>query len=294
MGKVAIIILNLDKKDDLLACLKSVTQMDHPSFEVIVVDNASLDGSVKAVNENFSKVHLICNEKNFGAPGGRNVGFEYALKHIAFDYVLFLDNDVIVTPSFLSELIHGLEAKKDAGIAGGKAYREYPSKTIMSTGLDVNFYTGWVGDIGTGQPDRGQFDEPKYVPAYGAFGLLIRKNALQDLNGFDDHFNPYGWGEVDLCLRAKKLGVKTCYVPQAIIYHKGCKVGRGIVPHYEKYKTRNYLFLMRRHAKGPQLVCIFFATLFRGTLRLLSLIFRGDFAVIAAHVDGVFAGIKKK
>lgn len=294
MQKVAIIILNFNKRHDILACLKSVYQLDYPSYEVIVVDNASTDGSQDAVRDLFPDAHLICNETNLGAPGGRNVGIDYAEKHFDFDAVLFLDNDAIVEPAFLKHLTSAVEAKKDVGIAGGKAFMEYPSTTIMSTGIDVNFYTGFIGDIGSGKQDQGQFDEERVVPAYGGFGLLVEKEVLQELKGFDDHFNPYGWGEVDLCLRAKDLGYKTLYVPSAIIYHKGCKVGRGPIPHYEKHKTKNYLFLMRRHAKGFQKVTVFISLFVRGFFRFIVLVIRGQFSVIGAQLRGFLEGIVRK
>ena len=294
MQNIAIIILNLNKKEDILACLKNAYQLDYPSYEIIVVDNASTDGSQDAVRDLFPDAHLICNETNLGAPGGRNVGIDYAEKHFDFDAVLFLDNDAIVDHAFLKHLTRAMEAKRDVGIAGGKAFMEYPSRTIMSTGIDVNFYTGFIGDIGSGEPDQGQFDEERFVPAYGAFGLLVKKEALRALKGFDGHFNPYGWGEVDLSIRAKDLGYKTLYVPSAIIYHKGCKVGRGPIPDYEKYKTRNYLFLMKRHARGMQKVTVLISILVRGLFRFIALAVRGQFSVIAAQLRGFLEGIVRR
>ena len=294
MQNIVIIILNLNKKDDILACLKSAYQLDYPFFKVIVVDNASTDGSQDAVRDLFPDAHLICNETNLGAPGGRNVGIDYAKKHFDFDAVLFLDNDVLVEPAFLRHLTRAVEANKDVGIAGGKAFMEYPSTTIMSTGIDVNFNTGFIGDIGSGKQDQGQFDEERFVPAYGAFGLLVKKEVLQALNGFDDHFNPYGWGEVDLSLRAKDLGYKTLYVPSAIIDHKGCNVGRGPIPDYEKHKTKNYLFLMKRHARGMQKVTVLIAIFVRGIFRFIALVSRGQFSVIDAQLRGFLEGMARK
>lgn len=294
MQNIVIIILNFNKKDDILACLKSVYQLDYPSYEVIVVDNASTDGSQDAVRDLFPDAHLICNETNLGAPGGRNVGIDYAEKHFGFDAVLFLDNDVIVEPAFLRHLTSAVEANKDVGLAGGKAFMEYPSTTIMSTGIDVNFNTGFIGDIGSGKQDQAQFDEERFVPAYGAFGLLVKKKVLQELDGFDDHFNPYGWGEVDLSLRAKDLGYKTLFVPSAIIYHKGCKVGRGPIPDYEKHKTKNYLFLMKRHARGIQKITVFISIVVRGFFRFSALVVRGQFSVIDAQLRGFLEGMARK
>jgi GT2 family glycosyltransferase len=81
--------------------------------------------------------------------------------------------------------------------------------------------------------------------------------SVSRLEGFDEAFNPYSWDDVDLCLRAKKLRFKTVYVPHATLIHKGGKIGRGVVPRYERYKARNFVLLMYKHGNlMQQLSCL--------------------------------------
>jgi GT2 family glycosyltransferase len=285
---VAVIVLNFNKKEELLACLASVGALDYEPYQVVVVDNASGDGSAEAAAEAFPHYHLLRNETNLGAPLGRNRGEAFVQAHLSADYLLFLDNDTTVDPGFLGHLSRALSADPGAAIACGKAYTAYPSSTIMSAGIVANLTTGAVYDRGSGETDLGQYDEAGPVDACGGFGFLVRAEVFRALGGLDGAFTPYGWEEVDLCLRARRAGHCCIYVPEAVIYHKGGKIGRGPVEAYERHKARNYITLIWRHTSPWQkLSCLIFVAL-KELMNISKLIFQGNFRIIGSHFKGLF------
>ena len=101
---VYIIILNWNGRDDTIECLRSVQEVDYPRYQILVVDNASDDGSPEAIRAAFPAVELIVNESNLGFAAGNNVGIEYAVQREA-DYVFLLNNDTIVERMVLAELV---------------------------------------------------------------------------------------------------------------------------------------------------------------------------------------------
>ena len=260
-------------------------------FNVIVVDNGSTDGSCGAIERMYPRVHLVRNQTNLGAAGGRNCGIAYAKKEFDHQYILFLDNDTIVDEKCLLELAAALDSDKATGIACPKAYQTYPSERIFSAGIHVNLYTASIYDIGGGELDRGQHNRPGTVRACGAFGFLIRSELANAIGGFDEAFNPYGWEDVDLCLRAARQGYKTSYVPGAVLFHSGGKAGRGTVPAYEKNKVRNFFLLMKGHAGvGEWLGCLVFAP-----IKALRLIVRGmahgNITIVIAMLKGLLEAL---
>jgi len=292
--KVAITILNWNKRDDLVACLNSVFRQDHSPFEVVLVDNGSSDGSVEAVMREFPAVHVIQNESNLGVPAGRNIGFQYVRENLPCQYVLQLDNDTILEKNFLRYLVESLEKDPKAGIAYGKAYTQFPSKTIMSVGASVNFYTGFIGDIGAGEIDKGQFDSTRYVAACDGFGCLIRRAALDKIGGINEAFAPYGWDDVEFCFRARELGYRIAYVPSAIIYHKGTKQGRSPIPAYEQSKVKNYFHLLRHYANPLQKLCSLVYIPLWAIFLVGRMMVRGRLNIVIAQIKGFFVSTQKQ
>jgi len=293
LTSVVVVILNWNKKDDVLKCLESVCKQDYAPFEVVVVENGSTDGSGEAIRKSYPQVHVVDNPKNPGIPSNRNVGFRYVEEKFNYRYILFLDNDTILDPSCLSAFVTAIESDPAVGIVTGKTYTEFPSQTIMSLGMSANLYTGSIHDIGNEQLDCGQFDEMRTVDGCGGFGFIVRKDVMIKINGFNEAFDPYGWEDVDLCLRAKEVGYKTIYAPKAIIFHKGTKSGRKPLPRYEKSKIKNYLLLLNRHTSWIQKISCLICVPIRYLILVCKLIFRGHGYVITSQFKGFVEGYRK-
>ena len=292
-GRIAIVVLNYNKKLDLLEALESIYASDYPEYEVIVVDNDSTDGSADAVAEQFPQADLIRNPENSGVSKGRNTGWRYAEEHYEYDYIIFLDDDTVVTTDFLSKLVEAYRSHPEAGVLAGKAFTSFEKNQLMSVGIRANLYTGLVYDMGVGESDEGQYDVPREIDAAGGFAFMVRAALFRRLNAFDERYSPYGWEDVDFSLRARQVGYTVRYVPDARLCHKGTKAGRKPKAGYERNKIKNYLYLLKQHANPLQKVCCVFAVPLKGVYVVFQMILSGNANVITSQFRGFFEGLIK-
>jgi GT2 family glycosyltransferase len=292
---IAIIILNLNKRNDILDCLKSIFNLEYPEIEVIVVDNGSTDGSSEAIKSGYPDVHLLQNKKNLGVAGGRNIGIKYADRNFNYKYLLFLDDDIVIDKKALTEMVCSFYKDQSIGIVAPKCLMSKTPGTIgYAGGMSVNLFTGKITNIGGGEKDEGQFDKSGFISSCGGL-CLISQELINQVGIFDEKFNPYGWEDVDLSLRAKQKGFRIFYNYKAVIYHKGGKKGRGkAVRDYEFSKSKNYFYLIRKHANFFQLLTIIIVLPFR----LLSIIFKeiisGETKTLSAQIGGFFSLFGRK
>ena len=163
----------------------------------------------------------------------------------------------------------------------------------MSVGITANLYTGLVYDLGVGELDQGQYDEPREIDAAGGFAFMVRADLFRRLDAFDERYSPYGWEDVDFSLRARNLGYTIRYVPDARLVHKGTKAGRKPKAGYERHKIKNYLYLLKQHANPLQKLCCLFAVPVKGVYIVFQMIFSGNANVISSQFRGFFEGLRK-
>jgi len=220
----------------LKGCLDSIyTFTDGLSYEIIVVDNWSCDGTVEMVLEKYPHVILIQNKKNQGVASARNEILRLARAR----YVIVLDVDTVVHPNSLRNLVEIMDQNPQAVIGGPKlvygdgklqfSARTFPSLlNIMIEGTFLKDYfpnSGFVKKYTMENWDHRCLREVDWM--YGAC-LIIRSSGLRTLGLFDEKFF-YLYEDVDLCLRAKYLGMKVIYIPQATVTHFLERERRSIV-----------------------------------------------------------------
>lgn len=226
--RLSIIIVNYNTKDLLKQCLKSVI-----GYEIIVVDNASTDGSVEMVEKEFPQVRLVKNKKNLGFAKANNQG----LRLVQGEYILFLNSDTVVPKKTIASLLSYLEEHPKVGVVtprlelrNGKVdldcHRGFPTPWASFsyfTGLEKLFPRSKI----FGQYHQ-TWKEPETIheidACCGAF-LLTRKKVLEGVSGFDESYFFYG-EDLDLCFRIKQRGWKVVYYPKVkAVHYKGTSSG---------------------------------------------------------------------
>lgn len=268
--------------------------MDYAPFEVIVVENGSTDGSLEEIKTKYPSIHLLESKINLGVAGGRNLGIMHAEK-FKFQYLLFLDNDALIEKNALNEMVNFFNVKQNVGIVTPKCYfMNKPNTIAYAGGLSVNLFSGKITDIGSGQEDKGQFNESFFVDASGGLFLTSRK-IINQIGLFDERFNPYGWEDVDYSLRVRKKGYKIFFNPNAIFYHKGGKKSRlKIASDYERAKAKNYLYLLKKHSNILQLFTLSFVLPFRILGIIVQGLLHGNFKLLLNQFKGFFGYLKNE
>lgn len=210
---VSVIILVWNGKPYIEACLNSVLQQQYDEFEVIVVDNASVDGSVEVVRNKFPQVKLIQNEQNLGFSGGMNVGTRVALG----DIVIWLNQDTIVEKKWLSQLVQAF-VSKEVGVVGCKIL-EFDRKTLHHAGGALDVYAGETHHFGVGEIDNGQYDKVTNVDYVTGAAMAVRREVINTIGLLDERFFPGYYEDSDYCLRVRNAGYKIRYTPDAIVFH---------------------------------------------------------------------------
>jgi GT2 family glycosyltransferase len=235
---LAVVVLNWNRRDDLLECLHSLRHSLYSPLEIIVVDNASSDGSPDAVRATFPDILLLHSPTNIGL-SANNLGIRAALDNGA-DYVLLLNNDTYVTPECLPHLVEAAETHRDAGILSPRiCYYSHPA---------VIWYDGGVLRTGPGLWETSHLnqrtlasetpDQPRHVDYISGCAMLLRRRVIEAIGGIDERFFGY-WEDVDLSLRARRAGFPLLHVPIALVYHKvSVSFGGGSLPSLY-YQTRN-------------------------------------------------------
>ena len=281
--QVALVILTMNQLDHTHHCLTALRNISYKNCAIILVDNGSTDGTTDTVLSQFPEVHLVRCTTNHGVAGGRNIGIRHAEKFINFKYLLIIDNDTLPERDFLRELVAACEHDQTAGLAFPKvSYMDNPDILQYADNLSISLYTGRYKYPAYKQIDRGQFDQPCYSMLGTGACMLIRRDVLFALKGFDEVFNPYGFEDVDFSLRARKKGFKILYVPTARILHKESLSASGgkYNAYYAALKGKQIKIFFKRHATPLQFVAFQFLAPFTGLNTAFREIRRGNFSAV--------------
>jgi hypothetical protein len=289
--KVSIIVLNWKTKKETLACIYSILKLDYKNFDVILVDNASKDGSVNFFREKIgSRVQIIENESNLGYCGGCNVGISYALDSNDTKYILVVNSDTRIHKNALSELVKVSESDSSIGFTSGKVYFFDRPEILQTVGKLKDNYHLIGRHIGGGELDVGQYDKVTERDYIDDVFMLIKSEVLHKIGLYDENFFMYR-EERDLQIRARKSGYRIFFVPKAKIWHRiSHSSGGGATKLNTFYLTRNHFLLISKHGSPRQkfyFMLFFFINFPRRTLNLLI----KDRDLLPSYLKGVFSGL---
>jgi GT2 family glycosyltransferase len=239
---IYLIILNWNGLSDTLECLESVFSLDYPNFKVIVVDNGSHDDSCPEIKAKFPTSVLIENHVNLGFAEGNNVGIRYAMQHGA-DYIFLLNNDTVVDPQILRELLGASQKYNDKGIFGAQIYYYSKPDKIWYAGVKWEPSSSSFNHL-EDELCKDLIEETDY--ACGC-ALFLRANIVDKIRLLDSKFF-LTFEETDWCYRAKRAGIGSYCVANAKVYHKiSTSFGGSNSPLISYFLTRNSLLWGERH-----------------------------------------------
>jgi GT2 family glycosyltransferase len=249
--KVAITIVTYNSAQFIRQCLGWALVQDYANIEAIVVDNASSDRTAEILREFEGCVRVVCNRENTGFAAAQN----QAITMSDADWILTLNPDVRLTPSFISSLVAAADRDPGVGSVCGKLLAmgedfEIPQQAVFdSTGIYFSSNLRHF-DRGSRVADTGQYEQIEYVFGATAAAALYRRRMIEDvwINGefFDADFFAYR-EDADVAWRAQLLGWKCLYVPAAIAYHvrRVLPSNRGSLPALINMHSVKNRFLMR-------------------------------------------------
>lgn len=213
----------------LTACLDSVLP---EGAEILVVDNASTDGTIDLLNARYPGLRIVRSAKNTGFAGG----VAQALERVDTPVTVLLNNDAEVRPGWLAALLRALD---DPEVAAASSKLLLPDGTLNSAGGYVTT-SGYGHDRGFGEPDDGRYDEPTEVMYGCGAALALRTSAVHEVGGVDPKFFLY-YEDVDLSWRLRLAGYQVRYVPDSVVVHQhSASTGAGSLLH-TFYTERNRL-----------------------------------------------------
>ena len=262
MINLSVVILNWNVRDLLRQCLESVVRDDGPAnrhqplfTEIIVVDNASSDGSVEMVRAEFPAVRLIVNAANRGYPGGNNDGIAAAQGR----YVLILNPDTQVVGDALSALVAYADGHPDVGVVAPQLLNTdgsvQSSRRRFPTMMTALFESTWLQSVAPRGVLRYYYmldrtdDETQQVDwAVGAC-LLVRREVIDQVGTLDEGFFMYS-EEMDWCRRIKQAGWKIVYLPTAqVIHHMGKSSDQVMAQRHIYFQTSKVRYFRKHHGK---------------------------------------------
>ena len=287
---VSIIVVNYNGQHFLGECFASLENLDYPrdKFEVIIVDNASTDGSVQYVRENYPLVNILQLDKNYGFCKPNNDGVKIA----SGEYVVFLNNDTAVTKEWLFELVKGVLSEEQIASCASKMLYYDRRNVINTAGGKITIIGGGIYK-GYGDKDSPEYSKLEYTGFGCGAGVLVKKKLFQCVGGFDEDYFA-SCEENDLGWKLWLYGYKVLYVPTAVMYHKesGTFGSRSTMESIKVYFiTRNRLYNIIKNLEAQNVIRALFISLGFNLYRSLRYLVKGNFtsikSIATAHLDFV-------
>jgi GT2 family glycosyltransferase len=292
LPKVGIVILSYNGKALAERCLRSVMDSPYANKDIILVDNASTDGSAKYLRSLFPRVLILECVKNLGITGGRNRGFREAVAR-GNDYVFSLDNDAHIDARLIEELVAVAGSDPRIGVVGPKTYWDDGSGKIQCAGGRITYTQNVSTERGSGEIDRGQYHKVEDVDYFPGCGFMARREVFERLNFLDENLAGWGHDDTDFCMRARQSGYRVVYVPQAVMWHRGSATIGVYTPEKKYLEAINSVYLVRKHGKFKDCLKYAFFAGFGLIYALAVQTPRGNHNAVFARARGMWEGLRK-
>jgi GT2 family glycosyltransferase len=233
---------------------------------------------------------LIKNDNNYGFAEGNNIGIRYALNNLDPDYVLLLNNDAVVDPNFLNELVNKAENDPQIGILGPTVYEYKSPQEIQSAGAKIYWNKGEAVNL-TSRENK-YSDEPEDVDSVIGCALLAKSELFYKIGCLNKDYFAY-LEETEWCVRAHKEGYRIVHVPKGMVWHKGGATSNKLTGFTLYHYTRNRFWFMRTHASKKQyFFCLAYFFGFRLWMVIGGILYRQKSKDILPSFISFFKGIR--
>jgi GT2 family glycosyltransferase len=286
------LVVNWNRAQDTIECLDSLKRQEPDSPTILVLDNGSQDNSVEIIKTRFPDELLIECPNNLGFGGGANLGFKRALESGA-DYIFLINNDAIAAPDTLRHLMRF--ASQDIGLLAPLVYyHNEPTRIWSAGGRFRHLILEITGDM-RDQPDSKELPDVLEKDFVTACCLLIPRDTIETVGGFDNQTFQHFYEDFDFCLRVRHAGKKIFVIPQAKVWHKvAVSTGGKDSPEERYWMARSSVAFFRKHATLVQAPFIFLWRLGSAIKTILRLSISRRWDSITAYLNGLRDGLSLK
>jgi len=290
MPTVSIIIVTWNALPLLKQCLPSVIATNHDSFEIILADNASEDGSAEWVKKTYPDVRVVTHPENWAFCRGNNE----AIPHARGKYIVLLNNDVEVTPGWLTPLVESMDQDPLVGAVQPKLLQYTDRHRFEYAGGAGGFMDRFGYPFTRGriffsmEDDEGQYDDERDIFWATGAAVMFRRSALDEVGLLDEQFFMH-MEEIDLCWRLKRAGYRIRVNPRSTVYH----IGGGSLPYGNSrkayYNFRNSLLMLYKNMPAREWPGLFIQRASIDAIAMARALLTGKFgefsAIIRAYAD---------
>ncbi len=254
-------------KPVLKHCLDSMKKTSYKNYKILISDDCSTDNSVEYVRKNWPYVNVIRRKKNGGYEANANTGIKYALKHMRFDYVVMLNNDIIIRDGrWLSKLVSLAESDENIGLVGCNII--YPNGKTQGNVIRLKDKFS-LQVIGKSEKDYQQYSKIKDAHVISGVVQVIKRKTIKIVGLMDENFIN-GYDDEDYCFRIKKAGLRLVYDGKVKVVHLQSMTLKNTVSRVSTVSKRTYnnsrnsFYFLRKHrsecgyVRLPVWYCIYF------------------------------------
>jgi len=291
--RVLVIVLNWNGTNDTLACLASLTALDYPAFDTLVIDNGSRTSVGPLVRERFPETRCIELSMNLGYAGGNNVGLRVAMAE-GYAFACVLNNDTVVDPGFLRAEVQEAAGARVAAVGAKVLCHDDPSRLWMTFGR-ITWRQSLIGLAGWGERDDGRYDAARDVEWVPGCSILLSCAALAEIGPFDEHFFAYH-EDVDWCTTAREHGWRIRYAPAAVVRHRGNQtLGGPIYSSPRKYlSARSTILFARKHGTVAQKLLLAASIILTTPFVFLRRLVTGEAGGVVLKIRGWLDGLRDR
>ena len=287
-GLVSIVLPTRNRKEDLIKLINSIKANTYKNVEIIIEDIDSTDGSKEAIEELFPDVIFMENKLNIGPAKAMN----NCIKKSKGEFILRLDNDIIIEKDVIENLINVLESDGKIGATSCLYFYTEDPDVLRGTEIKINLFTGKTKIFNKDKKYHGEF-EGKLLDSFAASGciLLARRSTYEEVGLYDEDYF-FAYDDVDWCSRVRKAGYKVTILGSAKIYHRrSTGIGEKDDPFRVYLTNRDHMVFMKKHAGWRKLIFIPYLFFFLYPAKTLTYLIKNQSECVKPYTKAIFEGL---